>query len=269
MSAFKGFSDNQLRKGEKEVNFIKDRQSPAKAIALNKAKPLPKTKRLSPNNGNPHNNVVNDDIPPEAFLSSKTSMSSTTEFETLKSPNKSVTSNQSAAVCLSTSEEDHATDPDILIGTLNNIDEDQKSEIKLNTAEDIQKRKKELEEENKAKRQLLAKAIADRKLKTTQENKKLTQCQNELQKIDLLVASDIGLLRKTIEEASIEFSEAQKRYDRAEKEFVEAKLCLHKKQERKELLTEHLAAIIEDCEVRKARKLNELMSQLELKKPVL
>lgn len=92
---------------------------------------------------------------------------------------------------------------------MNNIDEDQKSEIKLNTAEDIQKRKKELEEENKAKRQLLAKAIADRKLKTTQENKKLTQCQNELQKIDLLVASDIGLLRKTIEEASIEFSEAQ------------------------------------------------------------
>ena len=61
----------------------------------------------------------------------------------------------------------------------------------------------------------------------------------------------------------------RKRYDRAEKEFVEAKLCLHKKQERKELLTEHLAAIIEDCEVRKARKLNELMSQLELKKTVL
>ena len=61
----------------------------------------------------------------------------------------------------------------------------------------------------------------------------------------------------------------RKRYDRAEKEFVEAKLCLHKKQERKELLTEHLAAIIEDCEVRKACKLNELMSQLELKKPVL
>ena len=65
------------------------------------------------------------------------------------------------------------------------------------------------------------------------------------------------------------FFDFRKRYDRAEKEFVEAKLCLHKKQERKELLTEHLAAIIEDCEVRKARKLNELMSQLELKKPAL
>ena len=114
-----------------------------------------------------------------------------------------------AAVCLPTSEGDHATNPDILIGTLNNVDEDQQVAITMTTAQDIQKRQKELEEENKAKRQLLAKAIADRKLKTTEENKKLTQCQNELQKIDLLVASDIGLLRKTIEEASIEFSEAQ------------------------------------------------------------
>ena len=76
-----------------------DRQSPAKANAQNKAKPLSKTKKISPNNGNLHNNVVNDDIPPEAFLSSKTSTSSTTEFETLKSPNKSVTSNQSGTYC--------------------------------------------------------------------------------------------------------------------------------------------------------------------------
>ena len=92
---------------------------------------------------------------------------------------------------------------------LNKIDENQQAAITLTTAEDIQKRQKELEEENKAKRQLLTKAIADRKLKTTEENKMLTQCQNELQKMDLLVANDIGLLRKTIEEASIEFSEAQ------------------------------------------------------------
>ena len=85
---------------------------------------------------------------------------------------------------------DQATNPDILIGisedpTLNKIDENQQAAITLTTAKDIQKRQKELEEENKAKRQLLTKAIADRKLKTTEENKMLTQCQNELQKIDL------------------------------------------------------------------------------------
>ena len=37
----------------------------------------------------------------------------------------------------------------------------------------------------------------------------------------------------------------RKRYDRAEKEFVESKVQLQSCQERKELLTEHLAAIIE------------------------
>ena len=109
---------------------------------------------------------------------------------------------------------DQATNPDILSGisedsTLNNVDEDQQEAVTMTTAMDIQKRQKELEEENKTKRQLLTKAIADRRLKTTEENKMLTQCQNELQKMDLLVANDIGLLRKTIEEASIEFSEAQ------------------------------------------------------------
>ena len=54
----------------------------------------------------------------------------------------------------------------------------------------------------------------------------------------------------SIEQASIDFTEAQKRYDRAEKEFVDAKLNLHHWAERKkELLTDHLCAIIEQaCE---------------------
>lgn len=56
----------------------------------------------------------------------------------------------------------------------------------------------------------------------------------------------------------------RKRYNRAEKEFLEAKLCLFGKLERKELLTEHLCTIIEQNEMRKARKLSELMDKLEL-----
>ena len=115
MSAFKGFSDNQLRKGENEedVNFRKgifnysilsenfpmtleniylDRQSPAKKNALKKAKPLFKSKNTSLNN---ENLINNDDLPPEALLSSQPSTSSATEIETLKSPNKSATTNQS------------------------------------------------------------------------------------------------------------------------------------------------------------------------------
>lgn len=52
--------------------------------------------------------------------------------------------------------------------------------------------------------------------------------------------------------------------EKAESEYVAAKLDLHKKTEVKEQLTEHLCAIIQQNELRKARKLEELMQQLEL-----
>ena len=57
----------------------------------------------------------------------------------------------------------------------------------------------------------------------------------------------------------------RKRYERAEAEFVAAKFDLHKKTECKEQLTEHLCVIIEENEVRKAKKLEELMTKLELR----
>lgn len=52
--------------------------------------------------------------------------------------------------------------------------------------------------------------------------------------------------------------------EKAEAEYVAAKLDLHRKAEVKEQLTEHLCAIIQQNELRKARKLEELMQQLEL-----
>ena len=56
----------------------------------------------------------------------------------------------------------------------------------------------------------------------------------------------------------------RKRYNKAEKEFVEAKLSLHNSTERKEMLTEHLCVIINQTEERKANKLKELMQQLNI-----
>jgi len=56
----------------------------------------------------------------------------------------------------------------------------------------------------------------------------------------------------------------RKRYDRAEKEFVEAKVDLHKKALQKEQLTEHLYTVIHQNEQRKAKKLSELMNKLEM-----
>ena len=59
-------------------------------------------------------------------------------------------------------------------------------------------------------------------------------------------------------------SVARKRYDRVEKELIEAKLDLHDKIELKDQLTEHLYTVINQNEIRKSKKLAELMDKLEL-----
>ena len=58
--------------------------------------------------------------------------------------------------------------------------------------------------------------------------------------------------------------DCRKRYEKAEKEFVTAKMRMHEAGERKELLTEHLEKIISQNEQRKAEKLEALMKELNL-----
>ncbi|GAB6024397.1 hypothetical protein CHUAL_009563 [Chamberlinius hualienensis] len=130
--------------------------------------------------------------------------------------------------------------------------------------EEFEWRQKMIEEQNAKRRALLTKALADRKKKTIAETEKLSYIQQELEKLNSLVTNDIAILRKHIDIASMEFSEVQKRYEKAEKEFVEAKLELFRKMERKEQLTEHLCTIIEQNELRKAKKLADLMYELEM-----
>ena len=56
---------------------------------------------------------------------------------------------------------------------------------------------------------MLARAIQDRKKKTDTESKKLDQVHQELEKIDMMLNTDVQYLRKSIEQASLEFMEAQ------------------------------------------------------------
>ena len=56
----------------------------------------------------------------------------------------------------------------------------------------------------------------------------------------------------------------RKRFEHAESEYVAAKLELHRAAEAKELLAEHLCSIIQQNEMRKANKLAELMTTLNL-----
>lgn len=110
--------------------------------------------------------------------------------------------------------------------------------------------------------------IIIRKRQTSEEAKRLQNIQEELHKLDLLLSNDVGILRNQIEDASLEFVEAQKRYNKAEKEFLEAKHTLFTKLEKKELLTRHLCTIIEQSEMRKAQKLSELMEKLKINETV-
>ncbi|XP_030809766.1 RAB6-interacting golgin isoform X2 [Camarhynchus parvulus] len=128
----------------------------------------------------------------------------------------------------------------------------------------LQQEQRLIEEKNKRKKALLARAIAERSKRTQAETVKLKRIQKELQALDEMVSADIGILRNRIDQASLEYSYARKRYDKAESENVAAKLELQHKTELKEHLTEHLCTIIQQNELRKARKLQELMQQLDV-----
>ncbi|GJQ71167.1 hypothetical protein Trydic_g1068 [Trypoxylus dichotomus] len=131
--------------------------------------------------------------------------------------------------------------------------------------DELQTRQKLMEEQNRRRKELLVRALADKRKRTQEEVEKLNEIQNEFKKLDAVLSNDVKLLRRRIETASIIYMEAEKRYLKAEKEFLDAKLDLQQKLEKKELLTEHLCTIIEQNEQRKAEKLTKLLNKLDLK----
>lgn len=144
----------------------------------------------------------------------------------------------------------------------NNFVQLQEKKLDLN---EFQERQKLIEEQNRKRKELLAKALAVRTQQTQEEAQKLDEIRSEFKKLDMLLSGDVKILRHQIEIASLDYMEAEKRYYRVEKEFLDAKLALHQRSERKDMLTEHLCAVIEKNEERKAEKLNELLSKLNLK----
>ena len=75
--------------------------------------------------------------------------------------------------------------------------------------EAFQVKQKLIEEQNRRRKEMLNKAIVDRKKKTDSETKKLELVRQELEKIDLMLNTDVQFLRDSIEQASLEFMEAQ------------------------------------------------------------
>eukprot|EP00118_Oscarella_pearsei_P007672 m.38207 g.38207 ORF g.38207 m.38207 type:complete len:154 (+) comp32538_c0_seq1:1087-1548(+) len=99
--------------------------------------------------------------------------------------------------------------------------------------------------------------------KSQRETAVLRTVKEELGKLDNILSSDVSILRDEIDRACRAYNVAKKRYDVAEAEFVAAKIGLHKASDLKEQMMEHLCMIIQQSELRKASRLEELTKQLE------
>ncbi|KAK7113667.1 RAB6-interacting golgin-like [Littorina saxatilis] len=144
------------------------------------------------------------------------------------------------------------------------LDEQEALGVEMSRVDKFRQQQQKIEEENKHRRKMLAAAINQRSKMAKEEAEKLTKVQKELNRLDSLVNADVSIIRDRIEAASIDFLQAQKRYERAEREFVEAKMALAEKSDAKESLTEHLYTVIQQNEARKAKRLAQLMKQLGL-----
>ncbi|XP_061165454.1 RAB6-interacting golgin-like isoform X2 [Saccostrea echinata] len=144
------------------------------------------------------------------------------------------------------------------------IDDSEALSREMNNLDKFRDQQKMIEEANKQRKALLSKTLTERQRKAREEAQKLSHIQKEVQLLDNRLSADVTLIRSRIESASKDYMEAQRRYDRAEREFIEAKMDLQKKSDLKEQLTEHLYTIIHQNELRKAEKLSQLMNELHV-----
>uniref|UniRef100_T1IR05 RAB6-interacting golgin n=1 Tax=Strigamia maritima TaxID=126957 RepID=T1IR05_STRMM len=273
-----GFSDEELNRiRRQEQNGEREESAGLKSASLkrsrNKKRPA---NRISSNNINCQPKL--NDADPNQLLAppSQTQAQTSQQATRLKTNQVGLNLSSTSPVCLRINEEGRVLE--ILennhdeLNSMNEINmqstcgdrELEKNVCDLSTLEKFEQRQKLMEEQNRQRRTLLTKALVERRKKTHEETVKLGHIQQELAKLDSLVSADVAILRKQIELSSVEFNESQKRYKKAEEEFVEAKLELFKRMEKKEQLTEHLCTIIEHNETRKAHKLAELMKELEM-----
>lgn len=92
---------------------------------------------------------------------------------------------------------------------ISNSKEDTGSPKKARDLHELQARQKLMEEQNRKRKELLAKALADRTKRTQDEVQRLNEIQVELKKLDATLSNDVKILRKQIDIASVDYMEAQ------------------------------------------------------------
>eukprot|EP01112_Ceratiomyxa_fruticulosa_P012483 TRINITY_DN3459_c0_g1_i2.p1 TRINITY_DN3459_c0_g1~~TRINITY_DN3459_c0_g1_i2.p1 ORF type:complete len:163 (-),score=46.30 TRINITY_DN3459_c0_g1_i2:148-636(-) len=123
------------------------------------------------------------------------------------------------------------------------------------------------EEEIKKKKEIVKKMLSERYNKTKEELATLRIVQQELDKLEHTLDSDVVILRERIDAVERDIVYYESYYRKKEKEYKEAKAVFDKKLNEKKLLTDHLSLIIFENEKRKDEKLREMMSKLEPSKP--
>jgi hypothetical protein len=130
--------------------------------------------------------------------------------------------------------------------------------------EQMAQSKQRLADEVAVKKEILSKTIQERFDQAVKETEILNMVRQELSKFDLVAQTDIDFLRIKIDETVKRLYAARGRYEKAEAEFMDAKMDLQVKKNSKTLLTEHLTLLIQQNEQRKAEKLEELMGRLAI-----
>lgn len=82
-------------------------------------------------------------------------------------------------------------------------------EKKVIDLKEFEIRQKQIEEQNKRRKELLSKALAARAKRTQEEAKKLENIQSELKQLDVDLSNDVKILRQQIDVASMEYMEVQ------------------------------------------------------------
>ena len=128
----------------------------------------------------------------------------------------------------------------------------------------VQKKQKELENENKLRRQALATEVQNRSRNILAEAAKLKKIEDEIRKLDELLSYDVSILRDKIDESSYEYSKTRARFMAAEIEFKESKTEFEAASKKKDDLTEALMTLIQENEERKKSKLENLVAKLNM-----
>lgn len=129
---------------------------------------------------------------------------------------------------------------------------------------EVKKKQRELEEQNTLRRRALGTEVANRTKNILAEAAKLKKIEDEIKRLDQLLAYDVSVLRDKIDVASFEYSKAKNRFDAADKEYKESKEDYEVKEKAKDELVDCLMTLIQENEERKKVKLEDLTLKLNM-----